>query len=162
MTNSKLILIPLAVVTLWLTSAVYSSAQDGPTLTVDPPYVESPGEYTFTVTGAGWTANPPFGVLACPDLVDQSACDRDNGVTITEVEDGAFSTEIVVQVPPNGIYIGAGDYDETQAVAVKITVGAADELPATGVNTSLLAIIGAGTALAGVMVFGLSRRLRTR
>ena len=34
-------------------------------------------------------------------------------------------------------------------------------LPETGVNTSLLVIIGTGIALAGVMVFGLSRRMRT-
>ncbi len=80
---------------------------------------------------------------------------------MTELEDRGFTTEITVQVPLEGIYIGAGDYAETQALAVKITVGAAAELPTTGVNTSLLVIIGTGIALAGVMVFGLSRRLRT-
>ena len=161
MTNSKLLLTMLAVAALWLAPVAYSSAQDGPTLTVDPPHVESPGEFTFTVTGAGWTASPPLGVLACPDLEDQSSCDRDNGVTVTEVENGEFTTEIVVQVPPEGIYIGAGDFAETQAVAVKITISTAEEIPATGLNTSLLVIIGASVALSGVMVFGLSRRLRT-
>ena len=80
---------------------------------------------------------------------------------MTELFDGGFTAEITVDVPPDGIYIGAGDFAETQADAVKITIGAVKELPATGVDTSLLVIIGTGIALAGVMVFGLSRRIRT-
>ena len=80
---------------------------------------------------------------------------------MTEVGDGAFTAEIIVQVPTEGIYIGAGDFAETQAAAVKITVGMMEEMPATGVNSSVLVIIGAGIALAGLMVFGLSRRLRS-
>ena len=163
MARPKLMLIAIAAAIASLLPTTFSSAQDGPTLIVDPPYVESPGEYTFIVTGEGWTATPPYGVLACPDLVDQTTCHRESGVTVTELGDGAFTAEIIVQVPPEGIYIGAGDFAETQAAAVKVTIGMVDEeLPATGVNTSLPVVIGAGIALAGVMVFGLSRRLCAR
>lgn len=162
MARPKLMLIAIAAAIASLLPTTFSSAQDGPTLIVDPPYVESPGEYTFIVTGEGWTATPPYGVLACPDLVDQTTCHRESGVTVTELGDGAFTAEIIVQVPPEGIYIGAGDFAETQAAAVKVTVGMMEEMPATGVNSSVLVIIGAGIALAGLMVFGLSRRLCAR
>ncbi|MCY3631175.1 MAG: LPXTG cell wall anchor domain-containing protein, partial [bacterium] len=37
-----------------------------------------------------------------------------------------------------------------------------DMMPATGVNTSLLAIVALAVVLAGAMVLGLSRRLRTQ
>ena len=57
-------------------------------------------------------------------------------------------------------WVGAGDFAQTESASAGVTVGM-EEMPATGVNTSLLVIIGAGIALAGVMVFGLSRRLRT-
>ena len=160
MAKPKLMLIAIAAAIAGLLPTPFSSAQDGPTLIVDPPYVESPGEYTFMVTGEGWTATPPYGVLACPDLVDQITCHRESGVTVTELEDGLFTAEIIVQVPPEGIYIGVGDFAEIQAAAVKITVGMMEEMPATGVNSSVPVIIGAGIALAGLMVFGLSRRLR--
>ncbi len=159
MTSSKLMLFTLAAAFFLFAQAAHSSAQDRPTMTVSPSHVESPGEYTFKVTSEGWTASPPLGVLACPDLVDQTDCDRANGVTVNELQDGGFTTEIVVQVPSEGIYIGAGDYAETQAVAVRVTVGGEADLPATGLNTSLLVIMGTGIVLAGVMVFGLSRRL---
>ena len=154
-------LVSLVVILVGFVPSWHSTAQDGPVLTADPPHVEEPGEYTFTVTGSGWTAIPPLGVLACLDLVDQSTCDRDSGVVVPDVTDGSFTAQITIDVPSGGIYIGAGDFAETQAIAIKITVGTGDELPATGVNTSLLVILGAGIALAGVMVFGLSRRLRT-
>ena len=72
----------------------------------------------------------------------------------------ASHKEITIDVPEEGRWVGAGDFAQTESAGAGVTVGM-EEMPATGVNTSLLVIIGAGIALAGVMVFGLSRRLRT-
>ena len=71
------------------------------------------------------------------------------GVEITD----AGVTFIIFELVPDG-----------QSALVQVNIGEAmddDMLADTGVETSLLVIIGAGIALAGVMVFGLSRRLRT-
>lgn len=170
MTKTKLIFIGLAVALVGFLFAGSTSAQDGPSITADPSSVEEAGEYTFTVTGSGWTGSP-IAVLPCDmpasgdlDDVDSSTCDQGNMNVVGALDaDGGFTTEITLNVPENGIVIGSGDFAQTESASLAITVGMMEDdmLAETGVNTSLLVIIGAGIALAGVMVFGLSRRLRT-
>ncbi len=169
MTKTKLIFMGLALALVGFLFAGSSSAQDGPTLTADPMSVEAAGEHTFTVTASGFTAAPPFAVLPCDmpasgnlNDVDASTCDTGQMATVMTLDDnGGFTTEVTLNVPENGIVIGAGDYGQTENARVAITVGMMeDELASTGVNTSMLVVIGLGTALAGVMVLGLSRRLR--
>ena len=168
MTKTKLIFVGLALALVGFLFAGSASAQDGPTITADPSYVEAAGEQTFTVTGSGWTGSP-IAVLPCEmpasgDAADsdEDACDQGLMVVVVTLDaNGGFATEVTLNVPENGIVIAAGDFARTEQAGLAITVGAEEELPDTGVNTSLLVIIGTGIALAGVMVFGLSRRLRT-
>lgn len=51
--------------------------------------------------------------------------------------------------------------DSEGSVAERPAVDTGDDLADTGLNSSLLAIVGVSVALAGVMVLGLGRRLRT-
>ena len=176
MTKTKLIFIGLAVALVGFMFAGSASAQDGPTISVDPTNVEEAGEHTLTVTGSGWSVaatnilpcNIPEGadgaeldaITHCSDMGNLGLGQMVGGVAIT---DGGFEETITLDIPEQGVFIVSGDSAQTErANAVLITVGMMEEeLPDTGVNTSLLVIIGTGIALAGVMVFGLSRRLRT-
>ena len=169
MTKTKLIFIGLALALVGFLFAGSASAQDGPSITVEPSSVEAAGEHTLTVTGTGWTGSP-VAVLPCdyppdgdPNAVDAASCDQGNMAVVGALDgDGGFVQEITINVPEEGRWIGAGDFAQTESAGTGVTVGMMmEEMPATGVNTSLLVVIGAGIALAGVMVFGLSRRLRT-
>ena len=42
-----------------------ASAQDGPLLTADPPAVDGPGTYTFTLTGSGWSPGLIVFIVPC-------------------------------------------------------------------------------------------------
>ena len=167
MTKTKLIFVGLALALVGFLFAGSASAQDGPSITVEPSSVEEAGEHTFTVTGTGWTGSP-VAVLPCdypeggdPNAVVAASCDQGNMAVVGALDgDGGFTQEITINVPEEGRWVGAGDFAQTESAGAGVTVGM-EEMPATGVNTSLLVIIGAGIALAGVMVFGLSRRLRT-
>ena len=61
MTKTKLIFIGLALALVGFLFAGSASAQDGPSITVEPSSVEAAGEHTFTVTGTGWTGSPACG-----------------------------------------------------------------------------------------------------
>lgn len=165
MTKTKLIFVGLALALVGFLFAGSASAQDQ-TLTADPAAVPEPGTYDFTLTPTGFTKSAT-NLAVCstadpgPDGWGQatlmqfcggfgSAQDATSGDPISvpgvEVTDAGV-TFLIFELVPDG---------ESAFVAVEI-----GELPKTGVNTSLLVIIGTGIALAGVMVFGLSRRLRT-
>ncbi len=173
MTKTKLIFIGLAVALVGFLFAGSASAQDQ-TLTADPASVPEAGTYDFTLTPDGFTS-AATNLAVCntadpgPDGWGQatlmqfcggfgSAQDATGGpITVEGVEVGEDGvTFLIFELVPDG-----------EAADAAVEIGEAmddmgdDMLPATGVNTSLLVIIGAGIALAGVMVFGLSRRLRT-
>lgn len=174
MTKTKLIFIGLALALVGFLFAGTASAQ-GPTISVSPSSVEEAGEHTFTVTGSGWSV-ASTNVLPCniPEGADGAEIDASvhcanfanlnlgNMVSGAAVTDGSFEATITVNVPEQGVFIVSGDTAQTEAARALVSVGMMEgELPATGVNTSLLVIIGTVIALAGVMVLGLSRRLRT-
>ncbi len=167
MTKTKLIFVGLAVALVGFLFAGSASAQDQ-TLTADPSAVPEPGTYDFTLTPTGFTKSAT-NLAVCntadpgPDGWGQatlmqycggfgSSQDATSGDPISvegvEVTDAGV-TFLIFELVPDG-----------EAASVAVEIGEA-ELPATGLNTSLLVIIGTGIALAGVMVFGLSRRLRT-
>lgn len=173
MTKTKLIFVGLALALVGFLFAGSASAQDGPSISVDPTYVEAAGEHTFTVTGTGWTGSP-IAVLPCDypeggdgNLVEAATCDQGSMSVVGALDgDGGFTVEITLDVPESGIWVGAGDFAQTESAGAGVTVGMMDDmgddmLADTGVETSVLVIIGAGIALAGLMVFGLSRRLRS-
>jgi len=115
-----------------------ASAQDGPSLTADPPAVDGPGTYTFTLTGSGWS--PGLGVFIVPCTVpgDQltTATPIDEVVAIasgftvddcalspmgtaTVEGDGTFTVEVTHDVPANFAF-GAGDAAVTEDGAAPI------------------------------------------
>ncbi|WP_419919153.1 hypothetical protein [Candidatus Poriferisocius sp.] len=169
-------------------SAQDGDQPSGPSITVTPTSVDAAGEHTFTVTGTGWEVATDVNVIPCDvpasgDVEDITTpnCTKYVGMAALNVPfpGGSFTVDVSVNVPEGGIVISAGeaacvaDRQSCKADAVIITVGMpdgtgdmnedrmGDELANTGLNTSLLVVIGMGMALAGVMVLGLSRRLRT-
>ena len=168
MTKTKLIFVGLAVALVGFLFAGSASAQDQ-TLTADPASVPEAGTYDFTLTPTGFTKSAT-NLAVCntadpgPDGWGQATLmqycggfgspqDATSGDPISvegvEVTDAGV-TFLIFELVPDG-----------EAASVAVEVGMDDMLADTGVETSLLVIIGAGIALAGVMVFGLSRRLRT-
>ncbi len=110
-----------------------ASAQNGPSLTVDPTSVDSPGEVTLTVTGDGWTAEPPLFILPCtvpesgdPTDLSTDSCDTAN-LTPATPTDGAFEVEVTYEVPEEGLVVAAGDAAQSESAVALITVGAAEE-----------------------------------
>ncbi|MCY4037101.1 MAG: hypothetical protein OXF64_06595, partial [bacterium] len=181
MTKTKLIFIGLALALVGFLFAGSASAQDGPSLSASPSSLAEPGEATVTVTGSGWTVgsafllpcNIPEGVNAAEldDAAVANHCSQTGGfldmgnLTPVTIADGDFEATVTVNVPAQGIFLVTGDATGQESAFALVSVGTDDMmdddmLAETGVETSVLVIIGAGIALAGVMVFGLSRRLR--
>lgn len=169
MTKTKLIFVGLAVALVGFLFAGSASAQDQ-TLTADPSAVPEAGTYDITLTPGGFTAagtNLAICGTGDPDVEWGQATlmqhcggfgspvDATGGPIVAEGVEitDAGVTFLIFELVPDG-----------QSALIQVNIGEAmddDMLADTGVETSLLVIIGAGIALAGVMVFGLSRRLRT-
>ncbi len=173
MTKTKLIFIGLAVALVGFLFAGSASAQDQ-TLTADPSVVSEPGTYDIAISGSGYTPDSGRNLAVCstgdPEQMDGAAglmqyCGG-FGDSVTIGSDGTYSTTIEgVEITEDGVTILLFELvQDGEAGVVSINIGEAmedDMLAETGVETSVLVIIGAGIALAGVMVFGLSRRMRT-
>ncbi len=172
--------------TLLAVLASPATAQTGPTLTVEPATVDAPGEATFTVTGDGWTAEPPLFILPCtvpesgePADLSTDSCDTAN-LTPTTPADGAFEVELTFEIPEEGLIVAAGDAAQSESAVALISVGAAEapaaeeeaaeepaataaseeaELAQTGTESGFLAVIGVTVAALGTMVVGFARRL---
>ncbi len=176
MTRAKLLVLGLGLALIAVFAAP-ASAQDGPTLTVEPTNVEAAGEVEFTVTGADFTAAPPIFIVPCTstNLEDLAATGTDTcdltALTPTTPADGAFEAVVNYDVPAEGMCIAAGDAAGTEAAGACITVGAADagaegdeevavtdELPVTGNNAGMISIIALSVLAAGVMTVGYTRR----
>ncbi|MCY4134911.1 MAG: hypothetical protein OXG30_08365 [bacterium] len=180
MTKTKLIFVGLAVALVGFLFAGSASAQDQ-TLTAngdDPHYVAEPGTYEITLNGAGYT-------LSSVNFVTCGTSDMDAiigpaggagliaecggfGAAVDLEADGTWTNTVEVEIGEAGIAFGLFELrTDGEGAFVQVIVDADmammddDMLADTGVETSLLVIIGAGIALAGLMVFGLSRRLRT-
>ncbi len=166
MTKTKLIFIGLAVALVGFLFAGSASAQDQ-TLTADPSVVSEPGTYDITVTPTGFTKSAT-NLAICntadpgPDGWGQATLMQFCG-GFGSAQDATSGDPIVlegVEISEDGVTILIFELvPDGEAADTTVVIGEV-ELPATGVNTSMLVIIGAGIALAGVMVFGLSRRLR--
>ncbi|MYA86697.1 MAG: hypothetical protein F4Y12_14080 [Acidimicrobiaceae bacterium] len=121
-----------------------ASAQDGPLLTADPPAVEGPGTYTFTLTGSGWSASPIFivpctvpgeqlttasstdAIVAALEGMGQADCVlAPLGAPIVVGGDGTFTVEITHDVPANFAF-GAGDAGGTEDGAAPVLFIAED------------------------------------
>ncbi|WP_420435598.1 hypothetical protein [Candidatus Poriferisocius sp.] len=165
MTKTKLIFIGLAVALVGFMFAGSASAQDQ-TLTADPASVPEAGTYDFTLTPDGFTQATNFVVCNTGDasLVGDQAglMQYCGGFGSGQDNSGSFTAE-GVEVGEDGVtFLLFQMAADGEAASASVNISMDDDMLAeTGVNTSLLVIIGTGIALAGVMVFGLSRRLRT-
>ncbi|MCQ3809788.1 MAG: LPXTG cell wall anchor domain-containing protein [Acidimicrobiia bacterium] len=165
MTKTKLIFIGLAVALVGFMFAGSASAQDEQTLTADPASVSEAGTYDFTLTPSGFTQATNFAVCNTGDssLVSDQAglMQYCGGFGNAQDNSGPFTAE-GVEVGEDGVtFLLFQLVPDGEAASVSVNIGMDDMLADTGVETSVLVIIGAGIALAGLMVFGLSRRLRT-
>ena len=122
-----------------------ASAQDGPLLTADPPAVEGPGTYTFTLTGSGWSPGLMVFIVPCTTPGEQltTATSTDEivaalagmgqadcvlaplGPPIAVGGDGTFTVEITHDVPANFAF-GAGDAAGTEDGAAPVLFIAED------------------------------------
>lgn len=171
MTKTKLIFIGLAAALVGFLFAGSASAQ-GQSMTVSPSAVEAPGTYDFEISAEGFTL-PSVNFATCSTGDGEQLTGAAGlmqhcggfGAAVDIAADGTYSATVTgVEVTDAGVtflLFELREGGEAASASVNIGEAMADEMPATGVNTSLLVIIGAGIALAGVMVFGLSRRLRT-
>ena len=105
-----------------------AGAQDGPSLSADPPAVDGPGTYTFTLAGAGWSPDLTVFIVPCTTPGEQltTATPTDEVVAIasglgtddcvlspiaapiTIGGDGTFTVEVTYEVTANFAF-GAGD-----------------------------------------------------
>ena len=114
-----------------------ASAQDGPSLTADPAYVPAEGDYTFTVSGAGFTAGLALFVLPCtapgepmtPDnvaqaiaAIGQTDCNLASLTPVVVGADGTFSVSVSATVGKNFIWV-AGDAAQTESGAAPVFIG---------------------------------------
>ena len=116
--------------------ASQASAQDGPSLTADPPAVPAEGEYTFPISGSGFTAGLALFVLPCtapgapmtPDnvaaaiaAIGQTDCNLGSMTPVVVGADGTFSLTATATVGQNFVWI-AGDAAQTEAGAVPVFI----------------------------------------
>ena len=179
--TKRLALALVAVAALFALTGAPASAQDGPAISVDPEFVEAPGEQEFTIVGSGWTVPSAF-VLPCiavEDLTQLDAqggdCDLANLTPAVNDGSGGFEVTVTYDIPEEGLLIVVGDADQTESAFHLVTVGApaaeeeaaAEEEPAeeeelanTGIESGLLAIV-AGAVLAGGLMLTTTQRRRT-
>ena len=115
-----------------------ANAQDGPSLTADPAYVEAEGDHSFTVSGAGFTAGLALFVLPCtlpgepmtPEnlaeglaAMGQTDCNLGSLTPAVVGADGAFSVSVSATVGQNFVWV-AGDAAQTESAAAPVFIGA--------------------------------------
>ena len=115
-----------------------ASAQDGPSLTADPAYVEAEGDHSFTVSGAGFTAGLALFVLPCtlpgepmtPEnlaaglaAMGQTDCNLGSLTPAVVGADGTFSVSVSATVGQNFVWV-AGDAAQTESAAAPVFIGA--------------------------------------
>ena len=125
--------------------ASQASAQDGPSLSADPPAVDGPGTYTFTLTGSGWSPGLLVFIVPCTVPGDQlttatpmdemvaalSGIGEDNcvlspiGGPAPVGGDGTFTVEVTHDVPANFAF-GSGDAGGTESSAAPVLFIAED------------------------------------
>ena len=183
----KLMVAVVAIMLASLAMASTANAQDAVrgTVTADPASVAAAGEQTFTATGADFIPDTSvllvkcvspgdtlvFGVstteeiVASGESIDALAdCDLSAAQNVDVDGDGNWSAELTAEVGDN-FWLSAGALDGSQAGATWVPIVSAeavaagdDDLADTGVETGLMAVIGAAVLAAGVMVAREGRR----
>ena len=122
-----------------------AAAQQGPSISADPPAVPGEGTYTFTITGSGWTAGALIFIVPCTVTGEQLTTAHSTDAIIAAMSgatadscilspiggpapvggDGTFTVEVTHNIPANFAF-GAGDATATESSAVPILFIAAD------------------------------------
>jgi len=136
MTKTKLIFIAMALALVTWVGASAASAQDGPTVTADPAYVDAPGEHEFTLTGSGFTA-ASVNATSCP--ADQEVTPSNFltlcglGSAATSTGDGGFTATITATVGEAGVSLQMVELRAGgESASVLVTVGTPDTGDDTG------------------------------
>ncbi len=144
--------------------ATPAAAQPAATIEVVPATVDAAGTRTFSVTGTGWTTPSPYFVEPCAvpesnDVADIDTATCDSGLLTAATVDtsGNLRATITLDVPAAGIAIVAVNGDQTQTAGQIITVeptgsGSGDDLPPTGAESALLALVAGALMATGTMV----------
>ncbi len=109
-----------------------ASAQDGPSLTVDPASVDAAGEADLNVQGEGFTPGNALFVIPCvaPDgdvtaIDGQDDCDISNLTPVTVGDDGTFEADVTYEIVENFAVV-AGDAAQTESAGALVTIGDGD------------------------------------
>ena len=117
-----------------------AAAQDGPSLSADPPTVAAEGEHSFTVSGAGFSPGISLFVLPCtipgdpvsvstplPELaaalgsITVADCNMSSLTPVAAGDDGSFSVSVTGTVGANFAWI-AGDAAQSEVAAVPVFI----------------------------------------
>lgn len=181
----KLMVALLAIMLASLAMAGTASAQDAVrgTVTADPASVAAAGEQTFTATGADFIPNTSILLVKCTSPGDAlvpgvstleeitaegesinalADCDLGGAQNVDVDGDGNWTAELTADVGDN-FWLSAGALDGSQAGATWVPIVSPaliseGDLADTGVETGLMAVIGAAVLAAGVMVAREGRR----
>lgn len=123
-----------AVVIAVVFGSIGSAAAQDQTITVKPANVEAADSAEFTVTGEGFTADPPFAIVPCAgittpaeiaDVDTEIDCDTSQVVLINDA--APWTATATFDVPAEGMCIVAGTLDGAEGGGACITVGAATD-----------------------------------
>ena len=160
-----------------------AAAQQIGTMSADPASVPEAGEYTFTVSGAGFIPDTSVFAVTChSDALTNAASIEELGAAtaaatraecasnitpVTVGSDGTFSVEMTVTVEGN-IAFAAGDAAGTQQGAVPLPVGMMGDMgdmddmddmddmaPEGGADTGIGGMAGSGSSLVVPLAAGL-------
>jgi LPXTG-motif cell wall-anchored protein len=150
------------------------------TVVSDPAMVPAAGEYTMTATGSDFIPDTAVLLVACvspadalvpgvSDLAEIVAaanaispladCDLAAAQNVEVDGNGGWTAVLTADVGDN-FFLSAGALDGSQKGATWIAIVPSSGLPNTGAETGLLAIVGTAVLGAGVLVAGVSRRVR--
>ena len=118
---------------------VAATAQDEPTVTVEPTEVEAAGPADLTIEGAGFTPGLDLFILPCvaPDgdltaINGQEDCDVGDLTPVTVGDDGTFSVEVNYDIVENfAVVAGDAAQSESAGALVAIAAGAGDATTTT-------------------------------
>ena len=130
-------------------------------VSADPGSVPEAGSYDFTVSGSGFSEDgfllPCPGANGDPAAIDETSCDL---TALTPYTAGDWSLSVTYDVPAEGLVLVAGNAAQTESGATVITIGAAGDLPNTGINTTAYLITGLVLAVAAAALVAGGRRLQ--
>ena len=147
-----------------------TTSAEGPSLSIEPAVVAAPGEYSFAISGEGFTARTiyllpcvvPMSGLAAD--VDPDACDTSDFTPVAP-RNGSFSVVLTLEVGEDGFALGAGDTARTEYAAAVVLLGPVpgeQALAETGAFTLTIVVLSGALIALGTVALWWSRRRPAR